>query len=121
MWNTAARAELEVAVDIVNTSPVLYLLDQVHAHADGRRIPPGPTGNHDDDLLNTREAAALLGWTAQSVREADKAGRLDGGIDRYGHRFWPRRILNQRRDNPMPKAPKGPVRERLGTEYGERE
>jgi DNA-binding transcriptional MerR regulator len=78
----------------------LYDEDQVRAYLAGRKLPRRPRGRtpHPDDLLTDREAAAVLGITAATVRSYASSGYLPPPVDRSGQRYWPRHQIEARRD-----------------------
>ncbi|MFD4482141.1 helix-turn-helix domain-containing protein [Streptomyces sp. NPDC058471] len=79
---------------------LLYDLAQTQAYLTGKPIPPLPTGEHPDDLLTAKEAAAILNITPSTVQAYAVQGHLPPGTTRYGTRLWTRGDINQRRDHP---------------------
>ncbi|WP_331727657.1 helix-turn-helix domain-containing protein [Streptomyces sp. NBC_01176] len=97
---------------------LLYDLAQTEAYLAGKPVPSLPAGEHPDDLLTDKEAAAELGINPGTVRAYAAQGHLSGGTTVYGTRLWPRREVNERRDNP-PGRGKGGGR-RAGEHQGPR-
>lgn len=62
----------------------LYDLEQVVAYRDGRALPELPAGEHDDDLLDDKDAAAVLGVEYATVRKDRDVGRLPGFAEVLG-------------------------------------
>lgn len=79
---------------------LIYDLAQAQAHLNGQPIPALPTGEHPDDLLNDEETATLLGVAASTVRAYATQGYLSAGTTVYSVRVWPRRDIEERRNNP---------------------
>lgn len=79
---------------------LIYDLAQAQAHLNGLPIPPLPAGEHPDDLLNDEETATLLGVAAATVRAYATQGYLSAGTTVYSVRVWPRRDIEERRNNP---------------------
>ncbi|MFE7953488.1 helix-turn-helix domain-containing protein [Streptomyces sp. NPDC057426] len=79
---------------------LVYDLAQAEAYIDGKPIPALPAGEHPDDLLTADEAAAILGINPSTIRAYAVQGYLPAGTTVYGARLWPRREVNERRDNP---------------------
>ncbi|MFF2852941.1 DNA-binding protein [Streptomyces sp. NPDC058001] len=79
---------------------LIYDLAQAHAHLNGLPIPALPAGEHPDDLLNDEETATLLGVAASTVRAYATQGYLPRGTTVYSVRVWPRRNIDERRNNP---------------------
>ncbi|MGW6396347.1 helix-turn-helix domain-containing protein [Streptomyces sp. NPDC055103] len=79
---------------------LVYDLAQAEAYLAGKPVPALPAGEHPDDLLTDKEVAAVLGITPGTVRAYASQGYLSGGTTVYGTRLWPRREVNERRDNP---------------------
>ncbi|MGW5679230.1 DUF6292 family protein [Streptomyces sp. NPDC003860] len=77
----------------------LYDGDQVDAYLTGRPIPPLPTVDDDQDLLDRREAAAVLGvaprsWDTYKHNPQLTKHKLDvGGVE-----HWPRGTVQQFKD-----------------------
>ncbi|BDT39675.1 DNA-binding protein [Streptomyces yaizuensis] len=70
--------------------PLLYDAAQVDAYLAGQPIPALPKGPSPADLLTDTEAAAIIGVTASTVRADAATGRMDGGVERHGRRWWTR-------------------------------
>lgn len=96
---------------------LIYDLAQADAYLAGKPIPALPTGEHPDDRLNDKEAAAILGIDPKTVRAYATQGYLSRGETIHGARVWPRHEVEQRRDNPpgrgagggrRPGEPQGP-------------
>ncbi|WP_405681256.1 hypothetical protein OG239_00050 [Streptomyces sp. NBC_00868] len=70
---------------------LLWDLEQVEAYRDGRRQPLIPKGEDDGDLLDRREAAALLQVQPRSVDSYKTDPRLaDHVVVVGGAEYWPR-------------------------------
>jgi hypothetical protein len=80
---------------------LIYDLAQADAYLAGRTIRALPTDEHPDDLLNDKEAGAVLGITPSTVRAYAAQGYLSRGKNVYGARVWPRHEIEHRRDNPL--------------------
>ncbi|WP_328484883.1 helix-turn-helix domain-containing protein [Streptomyces zaomyceticus] len=78
---------------------LLYDLAQTEAYLAGRPIPALPDGEHPEDLLTDKEAAAILGITPSTVQAYATQGHLSRGTTLYGARLWTRREVHDRRDN----------------------
>ena len=78
----------------------LYDGEQVDAYLLGKPVPPLPDGEDDDDLLDRRECAALLGvapnsWDIYKKDPALAEARTEaGGVD-----HWPRRAVQAFQDS----------------------
>ncbi|MEV0928557.1 helix-turn-helix domain-containing protein [Streptomyces spongiicola] len=83
-----------------NSRILIYDRTQAQAHLAGRPIPALPTGEHPDDLLNDKEAAALLAVTPGTVRAYATQGYLPAGTTVYSLRLWTRHDIEERRNTP---------------------
>lgn len=73
---------------------LLWDLEQVEAYRDGRPQPAIPAGGDDGDLLDRREAAALLDVKPRSFDSYKKDGRLAGHtVVVCGVEHWPRGVV----------------------------
>lgn len=79
----------------------IYDRAQVQAHLDGRPLPDLPDLPHPDDLLDDKEAAALLGVTPGTVRAYATQGYIPAGTTVYSLRLWTRRSIQTRLDAPL--------------------
>ncbi|MEU5976357.1 DNA-binding protein [Streptomyces sp. NPDC047315] len=130
-WRRRERDAFEQRVTRVNPAEGrvrLYDAAQADAYTNGQPIPPEPDldAEHPDDLLTDKEAAAMLGIEASTVRAYSTSGYLSGAVDEHGRR-WPRRAVVERieqgdqREHPektgagRPRnSPAGPNRGRAG-------
>ncbi|SEF16444.1 hypothetical protein SAMN05428942_7276 [Streptomyces sp. 2112.2] len=98
-WRRREAPALRRRIQPVNPGDRLRLYDaaQVTAHLEGRPIPPAPSGDepHPDDLLNTDEAATLLGVESGTVRSYATEGYLTG-TEIHGTRWYTRREVEAR-------------------------
>ncbi|MFI7278525.1 DNA-binding protein [Streptomyces sp. NPDC049879] len=85
---------------------IVYDLAQVRACLAGESIPDVPLPPHPDDLLTADEAAAILGIHPKTLRAYAGRGQADQGQERHGRRWWSRRVIEERRDNPPSANPK---------------
>jgi hypothetical protein len=79
---------------------LVYDQAQADAYLAGKPIPALPRGEHPEDRLNDKEAAAVLGVEPETVRSYATQGHLTRGEKVGGTRVWPRREIEDRRDNP---------------------
>ncbi|MFJ2922869.1 helix-turn-helix domain-containing protein [Streptomyces sp. NPDC087307] len=100
-WRRQVAPGLRKHVPALFDSRVLiYDQAQVQAHLSGRPIPELPSQPHPDDLLNDKEAAALLGVTPNTVRAYATQGYLPAGTTVYSLRLWTRHSIQERLDTP---------------------
>ncbi|MDD9383118.1 DNA-binding protein [Streptomyces sp. ZAF1911] len=103
-WRRRHGADFRARVPVVNPRERLRLYDtaQVVAYLKGARIPASPARDaiHPDDLLSDKEAGAVLGIDATTVRAYAATGYLPGGIERHGRTWWFRQDIEARRDAP---------------------
>jgi hypothetical protein len=102
-WRRRERTAFRARVQLINPGERqrLYDAEQVRAYLAGRPVPvqprPEERREHAVDLLNDREAGAVLGVDASTMRAYAATGYLSGGIEDHGRR-WPRHSLLARRD-----------------------
>jgi len=96
----APAFRLRIASLFPSSRTLIYDLAQADAWLEGRPIPPLPVGEHPEDLLNDKEAAAVLGIDPSTVRAYAAKGYLPPGEIVYSTRVWTRRDIEDRRDNP---------------------
>ncbi|MFI9724669.1 DNA-binding protein [Streptomyces sp. NPDC052396] len=96
----APHFRAHVASLFPNSRYLIYDLAQTDAYLTGKPIPPLPTDEHPEDHLDAKEAAAILGINAKTVHAYATQGYLSRGETLYGTRVWPRREIEERRDNP---------------------
>lgn len=78
-------------VSSADSKTLLWDLEQVEAHRDGRPQPAIPAVDHEEDLLDRREAAAVLDVKPRSVDTYKTDPRLaDHVVDVGGVEHWPR-------------------------------
>lgn len=98
-WRRNVRDAFEEHVCRVNADEGrvrLYDAEQVSAFVQGQPIRPLPDAvEHPDDLLTDREAAAVLGVDASTVRSYAVSGYLPRGVEVHGRR-WPRWVIAAR-------------------------
>ncbi len=99
-WRRRLRDRFEQQVQRVNDGEGrvrLYDCEQVRAYIDGLPIPAGAAHNeeHPDDLLTDKEAGALLGVDASTIRSYAVSGYLPRGVEVHGRR-WRRREIVER-------------------------
>ncbi|WP_329453244.1 DNA-binding protein (plasmid) [Streptomyces sp. NBC_01724] len=99
-WRDAPGFRQRVASLFPNSRILIYDRAQVRAYLNGLSIPALPAGEHPEDLLNDKETAALLGVAASTVRAYATQGYLSAGTTVYSVRVWPRRDVEERRNNP---------------------
>ncbi|MGW1674589.1 helix-turn-helix domain-containing protein [Streptomyces sp. NPDC002324] len=128
VFRRTVRDDFETRVQRVNPAEGrvrLYDAAQADEYAQGRSVPPALdlTAEHPDDLLTDKEAAAVLGVTASTVRAYATSGYLSGGVDEHGRR-WPRREIQARLDagdrREDPAHPTGRAASAPGRNYGRR-
>lgn len=71
----------------------LFDAEQVEAWRDERPVPALPEGEHDSDLLDEHDVAAVRGVQYATVRSERHTGRLTGWIDVCGVMHMPRGAL----------------------------
>lgn len=73
----------------------LYDGEQVDAYLLGKPVPPLPTGEDDEDLLDRRECAALLGVVPNSwdIYKRKDPALAEARIEAGGVDHWPRRAV----------------------------
>ena len=79
---------------------LIYDSEQAAAYLAGTTIPDLAAEEDPEDLLNDKEAAAVLGVDASTIRAYAAKGYLSRGETVYGARVWRRREVEDRRDNP---------------------
>ncbi|MEU6158792.1 hypothetical protein [Streptomyces sp. NPDC047130] len=99
-WRRRVRARLEERVQRVNEGEGrvrLYDAEQVRAYVEGVPVPPAARSGeeHPDDLLTDKEAGALLGVDASTVRAYAVSGYLPRGVEVHGRRWTRREILER--------------------------
>lgn len=87
----------------------LYDGEQIDAYLAGRPIPPLPTENDDQDLLDRRECAAALGisprtWDKYKTNYPLLSEHL---VEVAGVEHWPRSLLHQHQEGRTGTAPAG--------------
>lgn len=100
-WRRRHGADFRTRVPVLNPGERLRLYDaaQAAAYIKGARIPARPTGGHPDDLLSDKEAGAVIGIDATTVRAYATTGYLPVGTERHGRTWWTRRSIDARRDS----------------------
>lgn len=71
----------------------LYDVVQVRAYRDGRPLPELPAGEHEDDLLDDHDIAAVRGVEPMTVTKERNVGRLTGFTSVCGVPHLRRRAL----------------------------
>jgi hypothetical protein len=99
-WRRRVRTRFEERVQRVNVGEGrvrLYDAEQVRAYAEGAPVPPTARSGkeHLDDLLTDKEAGALLGVDASTVRAYAVSGYLPRGVEVHGRRWTRREILER--------------------------
>lgn len=99
-WRRRHGADFRTRVSVLNPGERLRIYDaaQATAYIKGARIPASPAGVHPDDLLSDKEAGAVLGIDATTVRAYATTGYLPVGTERHGRTWWTRRSIESRRD-----------------------
>ncbi len=100
-WRRRHGADFRARVPVLNPGERLRLYDaaQATAYIKGARIPASLAGVHPDDLLSDKEAGAVLGIDATTVRAYATTGYLPAGTERHGRTWWTRRSIAARRDS----------------------
>lgn len=80
---------------------LVYDLEQALYYLQGKPVPVLPAEEFPEDQLNDKEAAAVLGIDAGTVRSYARRGYLSPGETIYGTRVWRRREIEHRRDHPL--------------------
>jgi predicted DNA-binding protein (UPF0251 family) len=109
-WRRRVRARFEEQVLRVNEGEGrvrLYDSAQVRAYVEGVPVPPAvrPGEEHPDDLLTDKEAGALLGVDASTVRAYAVTGYLPRGVEVHGRRWTRREILERVRQGDQRQFP----------------
>ncbi|MFD9360052.1 hypothetical protein [Streptomyces sp. NPDC060031] len=87
---------------------LLWDRDQIDAHLTGRPLSALPDHDSDGDLLDRREAAALLGVQPRSWDSYKKDPRLTPhAVDVHGVEHWPRGVVQQFMAARGPSSPLG--------------
>lgn len=102
-WRRRHGADFRTRVPVINPGERLRLYDaaQATAYINGAPIPESQAGGavHPDDLLSDKEAGAVLGIDATTVRAYATTGYLPAGTERHGRTWWTRRSIDARRDS----------------------
>lgn len=102
-WRRRHGADFRARVPVLNPGERLRLYDaaQATAYIKGARIPASLPADeiHSGDLLSDREAGAVLGIDAPTVRAYATTGYLPAGTERHGRTWWTRRSIDARRDS----------------------
>lgn len=103
-WRRRHGADFRARVPVLNPRERLRLYDaaQATAYIKGAPIPASPAVGavHPDDLLSDKEAGAVLGIDATTVRAYATTGYLPAGPERHGRTWWFRQDNEARRDAP---------------------
>jgi phage terminase Nu1 subunit (DNA packaging protein) len=99
-WNTEGHPARVTTGTRSRDQPDLWDAEQAAAFAQRKPIPPLPTADHEDDLLDRNECAELVDVTPKTWTDYQSQGKVpEPDRDVCGREHWYRRTVEKWRDD----------------------